>query len=103
MTQPASKGSATALLRRRAPRLDGPYDDESHDRTPVAIDGTLALAFPPSTAPAVPLRLVPPAGGIDPETESADLPDVRRAQPIPDPRRLAGPLAQAIAEVLTGF
>jgi Family of unknown function (DUF6459) len=99
MTEIQTTGTAKVLLLRRAPRLDGPYDDESHDRAPVAIDGALALAFPPSTATAVPLRLVPPAGGIDDDIDEGG----RDVLPISDPRRLVGPLAQAIAEVLTGF
>jgi hypothetical protein len=86
------------LLIRKAPRLDGPYDDEPGDRPGAALHGNLALAFPRSTAAAMPLRLVPPAGGVD------GVPDevVAPAEPLPDPRRLVGPLAQAIAEVLMG-
>ena len=86
------------LLLRRAPRLDGPYDDERSERTRHVIDGNLALAFPRQPASAMPLRLVPPAGGVDPEGAE----DASPIDAIPDPRRLVGPLAQAIAEVLVG-
>jgi hypothetical protein len=92
-------GPAKVLLLRRAPRIEGLYDDERPEPgMAVAIDGALALAFPPSTGAAVPLQLVPPAGGVD--APEADAPVTG---PTTDPRRLAGPLAQAIAEVLTGF
>jgi hypothetical protein len=90
--------TATILLLRRAPRLDGPYDDEPGGRPRVAVHGNLALAFPRSTDAAMPLRLVPPAGGVDGAPDEV----VPPVEALPDPRRLVGPLAQAIAEVLTG-
>ena len=79
----------------RAPVVDPPYDDELPSRPPV-VDGSLALAFPPTGEP-VSLRLVPPAAldddfGPQP-TARADLPD-----PTPWTRRLT----QAIAEILAG-
>jgi hypothetical protein len=94
----ADTTTATILLLRRAPRLDGPYDDEPGERPRIAIHGNLALAFPQSTTAAMPLRLVPPAGGVDPSPNEVITP----AEPIPDPRRIVGPLVQAIAEVLMG-
>lgn len=96
MHEPAETG--TVLLLSRAPRLDGPYDDEPGGRLRASVHGSLALAFPRSTAAAMPLRLVPPAGGADAAAEEA----VAAVEPLPDPRRLVGPLAQAVAEVLTG-
>lgn len=84
------------LTLRPAPRFDGPYDDEPSGRPAHVVEGNLALAFPRSTTAAMPLRLVPPAGGVDGH-ESANA-----IEPIPDPRRLVGPVAQAIAEVLMG-
>jgi hypothetical protein len=79
----------------RAPVVDPPYDDELPARAAV-IDGSLALAFPPTGEP-VALRVVPPAAVDDdfgPQpTPRADLPD-----PSPWTRRLA----QAIAEILAG-
>ncbi|MBV9872771.1 MAG: hypothetical protein JO214_19315 [Frankiaceae bacterium] len=78
------------------PALDGPYDDERLDPPIPPIDGSLALAFPPPTRVSVPLRLVPPAGGVTltPEPSRRDL--------LPDPRPWTARLAQAIAEVLAG-
>ncbi|HEX3706207.1 MAG TPA: Rv3235 family protein [Mycobacteriales bacterium] len=99
MTDQADAGAAKVLMLRHAPRVDGPYDDETHERSAIVIDGSLALAFPPSMTLTMPLRLVPPAGGVD--TPNDD-PSATTAA-APDPRRLIGPLAQAIAEVLTGF
>ena len=84
------------LLLRPAPRFDGPYDDEPAERPRHVVDGNLALAFPRSTTAAVPLRLVPPAGGVDGEEAALTV------EPIPDPRRLVGAIAQAVAEVLLG-
>lgn len=72
------------------PVTEPPYDDEVTDPVPV-VRGSLALAFPPSTAPAVPLRLVPPA-----------LPARPAAGDPPDPLPWTGRLAQAIVEVLAG-
>ncbi|HWA66790.1 MAG TPA: Rv3235 family protein [Mycobacteriales bacterium] len=91
---------ATVLLLRKAPRLDGPFDDEPGGRSHVAtVHGSLALAFAQSTAAALPLRLVPPAGGAPPAHDTVALP----AAPLPDPRPVIGPLTHAIAEVLTGL
>ncbi|MGN6474104.1 MAG: Rv3235 family protein [Mycobacteriales bacterium] len=84
-----------AFTLRRAPRLDGPYDDEQPD-PPRIIDGSLALAFPPSVTGALPLRLVPPAAAEDLE------PTPDPASPAPDPRRFVAAFAQGIAEVLMG-
>ncbi|HVY10194.1 MAG TPA: Rv3235 family protein [Mycobacteriales bacterium] len=84
---------------RRAPRIDGPYDDERQDVLVPVVDGSLALAFPAVTSTAVPLRLVPPAGGVD---QASDEPVPRGSAGL-DPRPLVGPMAQAVAEVLTGF
>jgi hypothetical protein len=72
-----------------APPHDPPYDDELPPSA-APVTGNLALAFPPADPTVVPLRLVPPAVAAAP---SGDL---------PDPRRWAGRLAQAIAEVLCG-
>jgi hypothetical protein len=83
------------LILRPVPRLDGPYDDEGHDPVPPVVEGSLALAFPLPSRVAVPLRLVPPAGGVDgPVGASQEVPS--------DPRPLTARLAQAIAEVLAG-
>jgi hypothetical protein len=80
---------------RPAPAIDGPYDDEQPE--PVAIvDGSLALAFPPPTRVSLPLRLVPPAGGVPVPSEPT------RRDLLPDPRPWTARLAQAIAEVLAG-
>lgn len=85
-----------ALTLRRAPRLEGPYDDE-HPEPPRLVDGSLALAFPPSVSSALPLRLVPPARAAEPEQTTE--------QPLraPDPRRFVAPFSQGIAEVLMGL
>lgn len=85
----------TPLRLRPVPRLDGPYDDEHPERPPV-IAGSLALAFPAPTSDCVPLRLVPPAGGV-----SSDGPRCRR-DTLPHPRPWTARLAQAMAEVLAG-
>lgn len=87
---------AEVLVLRRAPRFDGPYDDERPDPPAQLVDGSLALAFPPSVSGALPLRLVPPAQA----EELGPAPDERPA--IPNPRRFAAPFAQGVAEVLTG-
>jgi Family of unknown function (DUF6459) len=80
---------------RPVPRLDGPYDDERPEPMPF-IEGSLALAFPPPTRVSVPLRLVPPAGGVAATGEPS------RRDLLPDPRPWTARLAQAIAEVLAG-
>ncbi|HWC34924.1 MAG TPA: Rv3235 family protein [Mycobacteriales bacterium] len=89
-------GLARVLALRRAPQFDGPYDDEQHERPMPPVDGSLALAFPPSVGCALPLRLVPPA--------QPDNPAPPPGQPVsaPSPRRFAGPFAQGVAEVLMG-
>lgn len=99
MTQPQDSQKpvlAKVLTIRRAPRLDGPYDDEHPERTPHLVDGSLALAFPPSVSTALPLRLVPPAGIPEPP------PREKPATVVPDPRRFVAPFTQGIAEVLMG-
>jgi Family of unknown function (DUF6459) len=89
--------SQPAVFRLRpVPTLDPPFDDERTEPVRPFVDGSLALAFPPSRHVAVPLRLVPPAGGVD----IVVLPS-RRDQ-LPDPRPWTARLAQAIAEVLAG-
>jgi hypothetical protein len=60
------------------------------------VDGSLALAFPPSVGSGLPLRLVPPAGIPDPEPAAAE------PTALPSPRRFAAPFAQGVAEVLMG-
>jgi hypothetical protein len=81
---------------RPVPRIDGPFDDERAEPIAPMIDGTLALAFPPPTRVSVPLRLVPPAGGVCVATRPT------RRDLLPDPRPWTARLAQAIAEVLAG-
>jgi len=84
-----------ALRLLRPPVADPPYDDEMAGAVPL-VDGSLALAFPPTGEP-VSLRLVPPAMTDEDfaaqPTASADLPD-----PRPWTRRLA----QVVVEVLAG-
>jgi hypothetical protein len=87
---------ADVLVLRRPPRFDGPYDDERPDPPTQAVDGSLALAFPPSLTCALPLRLVPPA-----RAENVG-PAPGPTGPAPDARRFAGPFAQGVAEVLMG-
>lgn len=94
MSERSEPREATVLQLRRPPRVDGPFDDEPDAPRPVRVEGNLALAFPASTVSAMPLRLVPPAMQRDPQPASARL---------LDPRRLIGPVAQAIAEVLAGY
>jgi Family of unknown function (DUF6459) len=94
-TQP-DRGRAASLRVRPVPRIDGPYDDERTDPAPPMVDGSLALAFPPPTRVSVPLRLVPPAGGVSPAMAPT------RRDLLPDPRPWTARLAQAIAEVLAG-
>ena len=87
--------AAPALRLLRAPVADPPNDDELSGAVPL-VDGSLALAFPPTGEP-VPLRLVPPASIDD------DLgPQPTRRSELPDPRGWTGRLAQAIAEILAG-
>lgn len=87
--------AAPALRLLRAPVADPPYDDELPGAVPV-VEGSLALAFPPTGEP-VSLRLVPPASIDD---ELGPQPTPRRE--LPDPRGWVGRLAQAIAEILAG-
>jgi Family of unknown function (DUF6459) len=85
-----------SLQVRPVPRIDGPFDDERGEPAAPIVDGSLALAFPPPTRVSVPLRLVPPAGGVSVATEPT------RRDLLPDPRPWTARLAQAIAEVLAG-
>jgi hypothetical protein len=93
---PGHEQLAKVLTLRRPPRHDGPYDDEHPDSPAQLIDGSLALAFPPSTCTALPLRLVPPARAEVPE------PAPQPSSGLPSPRRFAAPFAQGVAEVLMG-
>jgi hypothetical protein len=86
----------TALHLRPVPRLDGPYDDERPEPAAPMVVGSLALSFPPPSRVSIPLRLVPPAGGISVTSEPT------RRDLLPDPRPWTARLAQAIAEVLAG-
>jgi hypothetical protein len=81
---------------RPVPRIDGPYDDECPEPSAPFVDGSLALAFPAPTRVSVPLRLVPPAGGVSAAQEPT------RRDLLPDPGPWTARLAQAIAEVLAG-
>src|SRR5580704_14637866 len=92
----ATSRRPTTLHVRPVPRIDGPFDDERPDPAPPMVDGSLALAFPPPTRVSVPLRLVPPAGGVSPAMAPT------RRDLLPDPRPWTTRLAQAIAEVLAG-
>lgn len=88
--------AAPALRLLRAPVADPPYDDELP--SPVAvIEGSLALAFPPTGDP-VPLRLVPPAAMADDDTGPRPTP----RSDLPDPRPWTHRLSQAIVEILAG-
>jgi hypothetical protein len=87
--------SAPTLRLLPAPVVDPPYDDERPPASSV-VDGSLALAFPPSGA-GVPLRLVPPAVHDD-EFEPQPTP---RAQ-LPDPRPWTRRLAQVLGEIVAG-
>jgi hypothetical protein len=78
------------------PPLDGPFDDERREPLAPLIDGSLALAFPPPSRVSVPLRLVPPAGGV------RDGGPLSQRDLLPDPRPWTARLAQAVAEVLAG-
>jgi len=92
MTTSGSKGRPLRLL--PAPPTDPPYDDEL-GAAALVVDGALALAFPPPSAP-MPLRLAPPA--IEEEFEERATP--RSA--LPDPAPLAHRFAQAVVEILAG-
>lgn len=79
-----------------APRVDAPYDDEL-EPTPPPVAGSLALAFPSPWPDPIPLRLVPPAGGV------GDFGPVRTpAAELPAPRPWTARFAQAVVEVLAG-
>jgi hypothetical protein len=80
----------TPIRVRRAPAVDGPYEEEPVE--PARVQGSLALALPGLTqeTPRIPLRLVPPARPVD-----------AAGQP-PPVRPTVARLAQAIAEVLAG-
>ena len=79
----------------RAPVADPPYDDELPPGAPL-VDGSLALAFPPTGEP-VSLRLVPPAS-----VDDDFLPQPTARADLPDPRLWTRRLTQAIAEILAG-
>lgn len=85
----------STLQLRPVPPIDGPYDDEREPLAP-PVSGSLALSFPPPTRVSVPLRLVPPAGGVTVTGEPT------RRDLLPDPRPWTSRLAQAVAEVLAG-
>jgi len=93
MTTNRSKDRPLRLL--PAPPTDPPYDDELGPAAAHAVDGALALSFP-AAAPAVPLRLAPPA--IEEEFEERATP---RAL-LPDPAPLAHRFAQAVVEIVAG-
>jgi hypothetical protein len=88
--------AAPTLRLLRAPVADPPYDDELPGGPAPLVEGSLALAFPPTGEP-VSLRLVPPAC-VDDDLGPRPTP---RAE-LPDPRGWCGRLAQAIAEILAG-
>lgn len=88
--------AAPTLRLLRAPVADPPYDDELPGGPVPLVEGSLALAFPPTGEP-VSLRLVPPAS-IDDDLGPRPTP---RSE-LPDPRGWTGRLAQAIAEILAG-
>jgi hypothetical protein len=87
--------AANPLRLVRAPVADPPYDDELPPGAAM-VDGTLALAFPPTGEP-VSLRLVPPASVDD---DFGPQPTARAD--LPDPRPWTRRLTQAVAEVLAG-
>lgn len=79
----------------RAPVANPPYDDEVAAAPPL-VEGSLALAFPPTGEP-VSLRLVPPASIYD---DFGPQPTARAD--LPDPRPWTRRLTQAVAEILAG-
>jgi uncharacterized protein DUF6459 len=90
-----------------APVLDPPYDDELARRAAPAgalPQGSLALRFAlPSGLPAVPP--VPPREAprmVEPADDDFFGPRATPREALPDPRRIAGRLAQAICEVVHG-
>lgn len=92
MTTNAATGRPLRLL--PAPPTDPPYDDELGPAA-LVVDGSLALAFPTSV-PAVPLRLAPPA--VEEETDERATP----RELLPDPAPLAHRFAQAVVEIVAG-
>jgi hypothetical protein len=102
--------TTTRIQLRPAPISDPPYDDEVEQEpqrlTSSHVQGALALAFTlPSGLPAVPaypppLRVVPPADGHDDDDEVPRR--ITARSELPDPRRFAARLAQAIIEVVSG-
>lgn len=93
MTTAPTPPTTTRLRVLPAPPADPPYDDEAPAGT-VRTDGALALAFPPTHPPLLPLRLVPPAG----PPAAGDGP----AGPLPPARPWAARIVQAVLDVLTG-
>jgi hypothetical protein len=102
-----------------APRTDPPYDDELDAEDPMvmstgAVQGALALAFtlpsglpvvPSHPVPLIPLRVVPPCEVEDVDSDDEDgqsRPRITMRADLPDPRRFAGRLAQAVVEVVSG-
>jgi hypothetical protein len=75
-----------------APNCEPPYDDEAAAASG-SVEGSLALAFPP-TAVSVPLSLVPPA---DPWASRPAL-----VAAAPEPRGWSVRLVQALVEILAG-
>jgi hypothetical protein len=82
----------------RVPAVDPPYDDEVPPAS-TYVDGSLALAFPTTNPPRVPLRLVPPAAFPD---DDVDGPRPTGRSELPDPRPWTRRLAQAVVEILAG-
>ena len=92
---PAAAGPPPPLRLLRAPVANPPYDDEVPAGPPL-VEGSLALAFPPTGDP-VSLRLVPPASIYD---DFGPQPTARAD--LPDPRPWTRRLTQAVAEILAG-
>ena len=92
---PAAALTPPPLRLVRAPVANPPYDDEVPAGPPL-VDGSLALAFPPTGEP-VSLRLVPPASRYD---DFGPQPTARAE--LPDPRPWTRRLTQAVAEILAG-